>query len=636
MDECSHRPARHQESPVSFGSLQDAKERIRQSVDIIDLIGGYLELRRQGRGYVAHCPWHDDSRPSLQVNAERQSWKCWVCNIGGDIFSFVMQREGVSFPEALDLLADRAGIALPNKRREGVVAPGSPDDKRTLYQAAAWAEEQFHDCLLHAPIAEPARRYLNERGISAESIATFRLGFSPDEWQWLTDRARGTPFTPAVLEAVGLLGRSDKTGRTYDRFKGRAIFPIRDTQLRPIGFGGRVLPGLGQEHAAKYINSPETRLFSKSDQLYGLDVARDAISRTRKIVVVEGYTDVIMAHQHGLRNVVAVLGTALNERHLRLLRRFGDTVILLLDGDEAGQRRTNEILGLFVAAQMDLRILTLPEEFDPCEFLLEQGGPALQALVDQAIDALEHKLVTATSGIDLAHDTHRAHQALEQILSTLAKVPASGADAGQRIREHQMLTRVARQFLLPEPELRSRLAELRRALPGPSTSSAGPHESHHSPRKTREEFPPREREVLELLVLHPELVRSATAVIAPSQLTYGRARAIFEVIDRLATEGETPEFSRVMTEIDAPELKNLLVTLEEQASAKETHAAEPAAARLARLQRDFQRLSGEPERREKLAALEARKFNEEEEQQVLLHLLAQERARHGLSSPMEG
>ena len=359
---------------------QDVREQIRQSTDIVELIGSYLQLRRQGRGFVALCPWHNDKRPSLQVNPQRQSWKCWVCDVGGDAFSFVMQREGVDFREALQILADRAGIEL-TRNRQPKAPPGSPQDKRTLYRAMQWAEEQFHSCLLHAGEAGPARDYLQKRSISAESMERFRLGFSPPGWSWLLDRARATEFSAQVLEAVGLCARSEKTGGYYDRFRDRVLFPIRDLQSRPIAFGGRILPGEGEGKAAKYINSPETRLFSKSDNLYGLDVARDIVAKQREVVVVEGYTDTVIAHQFGVTNAVAVLGTALGPRHIQILRRFADRIVLVLDGDEAGRRRTNEILELFLAAQVDVRILTLPQGLDPADFLLESGAEAFQELL---------------------------------------------------------------------------------------------------------------------------------------------------------------------------------------------------------------------------------------------------------------
>ena len=283
------------ETKVPFDSSFD-KEQVRQAIDIVDLLSKYnLVLRRQGRGYVTHCPWHDDQRPSLQVNPERQSWKCWPCDIGGDIFSFVMKIEGVDFPEALAMLADRAGIQLQrhthHESSHGVSDGPPPEgeiDKRTLYKAAAWVERQYHECLLHAPEAEPARKYFQERGISAESIERFQLGFAPLERDWILKQAGGSgaPGTQGrrakVLEAIGALRRSSASGALYDLFRGRGLFAIHDAQGRPVGMGGRLLPGVETFLPGKYVNSPETPLFRKSQLLYGLDLAKEAIHKSAR------------------------------------------------------------------------------------------------------------------------------------------------------------------------------------------------------------------------------------------------------------------------------------------------------------------------------------------------------------------
>ena len=236
------------EPTVSSGSF-DSKERVKQAVDIVDLVGSHIQLRRQGRNYVGLCPWHDDSRPSLQVNPERQSFKCWVCDIGGDVFSFVMKMEGVEFREALQMLADRAGIQVEKSRRRPIAlageaasgtgepaaggeSAGGTADKRTLLQAMAWAEKQYHQCLLESPEADAARRYLQERGITAESIERFHLGFSPLERDWILRAAKGEVSSERlqrrarVLETVGILARPAEGGNLYDRFKGRLLFSI--------------------------------------------------------------------------------------------------------------------------------------------------------------------------------------------------------------------------------------------------------------------------------------------------------------------------------------------------------------------------------------------------------------------------
>lgn len=625
---------------MSFASPldQDIKEQIRQATDIVDLVGRYLPLRRQGRIYVGLCPWHDDSRPSLQVNPERQSWKCWVCDVGGDVFSFVMQHERVGFREALEILADRAGIQLrPSARPE--IQPGSPHDKKTLYSAMQWAAQQFHQCLLLAPEADAARRYVEQRGLNAESVKRFGLGFSPEGWQWLLDRARTKGFTAQVLEAVGLCAKSPNSGRYYDRFRGRLIFPIRDVQGRTIAFGGRILPG--DDNPAKYINSPETRLFSKSDNLYGLDLARDRVTKLREIVVVEGYTDVMMAHQVGLDHVVAVLGTALGPRHIQLLKRFADRVILVLDGDEAGQRRTNEILELFVAAQVDLRILTLPEEFDPCEFLLERGAEPFRELLGTSVDALEHKTRVATRGIDLLRDTHRANQALEGILATIAKAPGrvAGASADVRLREQQFLTRLARQFGLPEHELRSRVNDLRHKRE--RQAPVGAVERQPAPAKPLvvpklRDLESREVELLEILVIHPDLVELAISEIEVGQLKSECIRIIYRTIHGIHDSGGTADFGNVLTALDDPGLKNIWVELDERAHAKAAAAQTQARDRLQGLIRDFRYTTMTRDRRQQLTALEEKRLDDQEELAVLQSLIAQERGRHGISAPKDG
>lgn len=633
---------------MSFASPldQDIKERIRQATDIVDLVGSYLPLRRQGRIYVAICPWHDDSRPSLQVNPERQSWKCWVCDIGGDVFNFVMQHERVGFREALEILADRAGIPLRPAARPDV-QPGSPQDKKTLYRAMQWAAQQFHQCLLLAPEAEAARRYVAERGLTAESVKRFGLGFSPEGWQWLLDRARTQGFTPQVLEAVGLCAKSSNSGRYYDRFRERLIFPIRDVQGRTIAFGGRILPGASGDNPAKYINSPETKLFSKSDNLYALDLARDRVAKSREIVVVEGYTDVIMAHQVGIDHVVAVLGTALGPRHIQLLRRFADRVILVLDGDEAGQRRTNEILELFVAAQIDLRILTLPEEFDPCEFLLERGAEPFRELLGTSVDALEHKTRVATQGVDLLRDTHRANQALEGILATIAKAPAqaAGATADMRLREQQFLSRLARQFGVPEHELRSRVNDLRgkreRLAPGAAERKPVSAERQPSPAKPLvvpklRDLDSREVELLEILAAHHELAELAISEIEAGQLKSDCVRIIYRIIHGIYDSGGTPDFGNVLTALDDPGLKNIWVELDERAHAKAAAAQTQARDRLQGLISDFRYTTMTRDRRQQLAALEEKRLDDQEELAVLQSLIAQERGRHGISAPKEG
>jgi DNA primase len=567
---------------LSFGQAFDAKEQVRQAIDIVDLVGSYVQLRRQGRNYVGLCPWHDDSRPSLQVNPERQSFKCWVCDYGGDVFSFVMRTEGLEFREALELLAERAGINLrpPTQHPSepgNLSAPSDPAaDKRTLYRVIAWAEVQFHRCLLQSPEAEPGRAYLTERGISKETIDRFHLGFAPNRWDWLLKQAHSSEWTPAILERAGLVRRSERRGSSpqfpgyYDWFRGRVMFSIRDTRSRPIAFGGRVLPQLAEEHAAKYINSPETPLFSKSRELYALDVAREQFKNEGGAIVMEGYTDVLMAHQHGIANCVAVLGTALGERHLQLLHRSNaERVTLVLDGDAAGRRRTNEILdallALFEKKEVNLQILTLPDGYDPCDFIATHGSDPFRALIAQAVDPLEHKFRSVTNGLDTLTDTHRASQAAEQLLATLAQLrpAAGGASSATLLREEQMLSRIARRFHLAEETLRTRLGALRRESRGRQRVA----KENTQPTRLAS-LPAWDRDLLELILAEPALIARVDGTIAPEDFSSAAAREIFVACCRLANDRHAGDFGRLLAEFDDPEMKNLLVQLDESCANK--------------------------------------------------------------------
>jgi DNA primase len=632
---------------MSFDAM-DAKERVRQAVDIADLVGSYLTLRREGRGYKAICPWHDDSRPSLQVNPDRQSFKCWVCDIGGDIFSFIMQIEGVTFPEALALLAERAGITLDKQPRGGTGAL----DKRTLYQAMEWAAQRYHRLLLDDPQAAPARHYLSERGITPASIERFRLGYAPDEWNWLGQAARGTAHSPPVLEKIGAL-RVKSGGGHYDWFRNRLMFPCFDAQGRAVGAGGRVLPsdsgkaaGGGEKGAtaAKYVNSPETPLYSKSNLLYGLHLAREAIRKTHTALVMEGYTDVIVAHQSGFENAVAVSGTALGSQQIRLLQRFADRlrIVLVLDGDAAGRRRANEVLELFVAENADVRVLTLPDQLDPCEFLLTRGPEAFAALVDGAPDALTHAERDLTAGIDLTRDVHQASEALEQLLRIVAKGPrlSAGTTTDDRLREEKILQRLAFDFRMPEEQLRSRLSQLRRpSTGGRTTAGSGGAREAARPGEAKESRPKKipltswERELLELVVAAPVILGRAAESVKPSQFKAPFAREIYTRALALADAGVTPDFARLLLEFDDPEVKNLLVELDEQARLKPSVDFD---ARLQDVLASVSHREGVAEMQTHTARLKQQQLSDEEALALLLKIEQQVKNRQGISPLTDG
>ncbi len=609
--------------PTRFAH-DDLKDQVRNAVDIVDLLGSYLELRREGRNFTALCPWHSDSRPSLKINPERQSWKCWVCDDGGDIFSFVMKRENVNFREALEMLADRAGIAF----RQAKAAPvGGTSHKPTLFNVMKWAESVYHQCLLHAPQAAPARDYLRDRGIDESQWKRFHLGFAPGTWNWLTEQARSQTFGNELLIATGLLVHDQQKQRSYDRFRDRVMFSIRDPQDRPIAAGGRVLPG--SDNNAKYINSPETRLFSKSEHLYALDLARDAIREHGHVIVVEGYTDVIMLHQHGVQNVVAALGTALGPRHVKVLRRYTDSVTLVLDGDTAGQRRSNEILGVFVSTPIDLRIVTLPEGQDPCDFVATHGADAFRQAVADADDALTYKVKVATRGLDANGDLHAINLAMEDILATLAKVQVAqqGQNNPWHLRMEQVLSQLARRFRVDINPLRQRLQSLRRAQ-RPISAETEPARDHQPlPR-----LQPWDRELLGLLFRCPELVEQATRRLGEHHLATNEARRIWNLLLEIQQQGQVPEFNRVLNQIEDRRLKNLMVEIDE---AQITIPQKPQEC-LEQLIEAYHAREQEVQTRNQVAAIENAELSEEDAIAALTDILNQKRKRQGIQKPTDG
>jgi DNA primase len=548
-----------------------------------------------------------------------------------------MKMDGVSFPEALAMLADQAGIPLKPAREGPRSASGGASDKRHLYQAMAWAEKQYHECLLHDPEAEPARKYLHERGISPASVTRFRLGFAPNRWDWIQRRASREGFDLKTLETIGLVVAASEAGNPYDRFRGRVLFSIRDVQGRPVGLGGRVLPESGSTSPAKYINSPETPLFAKSSLLYGLDVARDPIRKSRTALVMEGYTDCIMAHQNGFDNAVAVLGTALGSRHVQILKRFADRIVLVLDGDEAGQRRTNEVLELFVAENVDLRIVTLPENLDPCDFLRARGAEAFgEQLTGRAVDALEHAFQAATRGIDIARDVHAGSEALERLLSIVAKAPRLRLDTTRddRFREEKILQRLAASFRVAERDVRERLTAIRRAGERRTSSTrAGESAAQAAPESPAATADPWERELLELLMRYPECLGAARAAIGMEQIASGGCRSVYAACCRLADAGVAPTFERLMLEFDDPGVKSLLVELDETGAARKI--ADPQGL-LEELIKSFERREALKRFPGTAGLLREGRLDESQELDLLRRIVQQERIRHGISAPTDG
>jgi DNA primase len=374
-------------------SRDDDKAKVKDASPIERVIGDVLALKPKGRELVGLCPFHEDRRPSMNVIPSKQIFHCFVCQTGGDVFTFVQKYHNMEFREALEYLAERANITLtPWKPERGAapLPPGQPP-RTELLRAAASASEYFRKILQHPQHGSMAREVITKRGLTAWAVEEFALGASADRWDGLEVAARSANLDLAAFLFAGLFKKRENGEGLYDTFRARLMFPIQDKTGRVVAFGARAMKD-GDE--PKYLNSPETPIFNKSSTLYALPQARQTIQKTRRVVVVEGYMDVIACHQAGVRNVVATLGTALTREHARELRLIADEVVLLFDGDDAGQRAADRAFDVFFHESIDVAIATLAtytDAKDPDELLKREGGKVvLQTALDHAVPLLEY------------------------------------------------------------------------------------------------------------------------------------------------------------------------------------------------------------------------------------------------------
>lgn len=560
--------------PPGFSS--EFKELVRSRTDLVELVGESVQLTplRGGADHVGLCPFHDDHSPSFHVYPDRQSYRCWVCDEGGDCFSFLMKLENVEFPEALRMLAERAHLEIP--KSQGGRSGGQEPSKPQLYDVLTWAENEFHRCLLESPAGERARDYLRQRGFTAEIIARFRVGYHPDDWQWLLNRARNK-FSPAQLIDARVCGQNKGTDRPFDYFVDRVMFPIRDGRARCVAFGGRQLPDRPQPNTGKYLNSHDSPLFAKSKLLYGLDVARDTIRRSEVAVVMEGYTDCMMAHQYGVENVVATLGTALTEIHVLNLKRLARRVVLVYDGDEAGQRAAERSISKFLAQEVDLRILTLPGGLDPADFLAEQGGDAFQEQIEQAGEAWEYKLAhciqqygTNYGGLYKLDSIDARQRVLDDMLDLLSQVPRLSGS----IRQDMILGKLSQRLQLDEQAVRKRLGEIRRKqarrVSGGASNTIrvdGAEEADSSPKENTKHHL-LERELLEIIFAAPDIVETIRQQVEPSEYLHPPLRELLKLCYQLSERGILPSYEQVTVELEDIELKQLAVEISDSSRAK--------------------------------------------------------------------
>ncbi len=483
--------------------------------DIHDVISEYLALSRSGRNLKGLCPFHSEKTPSFFVNPERQSFHCFGCGVGGNVFTFVMRMENLTFPEAVRKLATRRGVPLP---------ADTPRDSAEERRRQALVEINtealdFFRRQLASPAGTMARDYLARRGITPDIIERFRLGWSSRGWDTLRDHLRKKGFSDDLSRAAGLTTSGTSGRGDYDRFRERVIFPIANAHGEVIAFGGRVI-GAGEE--PKYLNSPETPLYHKGKVLYGLDVARAGIRRDGETVLVEGYLDLISAHAAGFDNVVASLGTALTRDQVKLLKRHARKAVLLYDGDEAGQAAAQRTMELFLAEDLSVWTAPLPPGEDPDSLVRKSGPEALREVLGKAVPLME-QIIRTTADRWRSQGAEGKARAGAEIVNTLAGV-ANDILVGEYLRHAAHILDVREEWLTSE-------LNKRRTAGKPSPSAAPPVPRRAAP-------PAVEAELVRSMLHNAEVVRQVKSRIPLSAFVHDACRAIAAILFAAADRPE--------------------------------------------------------------------------------------------------
>jgi DNA primase len=418
---------------------------VREATDLVRLIGENVSLRPKGREHVGLCPFHDDKNPSFAVVTHKGNafYKCHSCGAGGDAFDFVMNYHRMQFGEALRFLADRANITLKPRREETASGDAASTKRADLRKANAFAATFFQRTLSDQSAGAIARDVIKQRGINDEMVQAFMIGAAPDQWDSLSNLIQRRSLPQEIFLAAGLLkprkeASSGGSGGAYDAFRNRLMFPICDELGNPIAFGGRKI---NPEDEPKYLNSAESAVFLKSKTLFGLNRAKRAIIEAKQAIITEGYTDVIACHQAGICNAVGTLGTALTRDHARLLSRLCETVVLVFDGDEAGQKAADRGLEVFFSEPVDVKICVLPDELDPDELLKQPNGrERFDEAVKGSIDAIEYKINRFRGQLESATGISGRQKRLEAFLMELSNI---GIHAMQGVRRSMVLARIA-------------------------------------------------------------------------------------------------------------------------------------------------------------------------------------------------
>ncbi len=503
-------------------------------IDIVEVISGYIPLKKAGANFKANCPFHHEKTASFMVSPERQIYHCFGCGESGNAFKFLMRHERMEFPEAVEILAKKCGVNLPDQHKPGLERTASLNSQ--LYKVNELALG-FYENSLQSVDSQAARDYLLKRGVKLVTIKECRLGLATSGWDNLINFLRSQGINLALMEQAGLILPKD-TGGYYDRFRNRIIFPVFDLRSRLIGFGARVL----DDSLPKYVNSPETPVYSKGKNLFGFNLSKDFIRQTDSVVIVEGYLDFIIPYQEGLKNIVASQGTALTIEQIRLIKRYTHNAVMVYDGDTAGQLATLRSLDLLIEEGLDVKIVPLPKGVDPDVLVRQEGVDTLKNRVRQAVSFFDYKLEVLKSLHDI-RDAHGKTRIAQEMLLTINKFENA-------ILRGEYIKRLSDQMRIPEPYILEELHKLKpafyRSVDQPATPTPKPLAIN-----------PAEKLLIKFMLEGNEAIERIMSELSLSDFQDARTAKIVALMQELVLQGKSISPSILMNyfnEDDASQL----------------------------------------------------------------------------------
>lgn len=517
-------------------------EEVRNASDIVDVVSDYLSLKKSGRNFFGLCPFHPEKTPSFSVNPEKQIFHCFGCGTGGNVFTFVMQEEGVNFPEAVRILAKRAGIEIPEPDEQAV---GDAQQREALYYANELAQKFYHERLF-APEGKAALDYLHGRGFTDEGIRAFGLGYAPDAWDALVNHALGAKMKPEVLQQAGLLNERE-SGGYYDRFRHRLMFPIANLSGKIVAFGGRRLDE--DEKSPKYINSPESPIYHKSSVLYGLYQGRDAIREAGEAIFVEGYTDVMRLYLAGIKNVVATSGTSLTDLHARLINRYTAKVVLLYDSDTAGAAATMRGADILLAQNLEVRVAELEEGEDPDSFVQKHGAAPLREKLAQALPLLDFKALRIPEAAGHLDRSER----IRSLVASLAQIQ-DGLQRQQMVHHYAENMKLDEEILWEEVRRLRKLQRLRHRRGEATTPSVPVGQQKSFAERSRIV----EEELLRIMLHHQEAIPFVFSFMEVSDFHNEDYQLVAAVLFEFFKNGVHPEPEELMHYFTDPKISQFI------------------------------------------------------------------------------